>query len=254
MRLCRLIADFNLIEARLRQSLSRDVSVGTRVSLTRRAASLFDIIERHDPENPEDLRTKIEFFLRRAQRARSRHDLTIALDLIARFDKANPGSGPCVSRSTMPNEVLDRLVSRAVGAADIISHIRPLVQRASLLDREFRHLCTSRGNLEFHAAPAQKFDGLHMAELIGTRRYRDRAQIHMQGTMSGLPRAYYYALDVPTLGTRVMQCAMRPWAVPNGEVSGLLMWVNDVTDRLSKMHGSGDVPFALPDHSIEGTT
>jgi len=263
MRLSRLIADFNLVEARLTQSVIRDVSVQIRVALTRRTASLMDSIERHDPEDTKDMRTKIEFFLHRAQRGRNRHDMSIALDLIARHDSASSSrSPPCQSRSTHPHEVLDRLAGRGAEADDLAAHIKPMTQRASLVDHEFRHICTSRGNLEFHAMPSERFQGLHMADLIGAQRYYDRSRAHLAGALSGRSRAYYYALDVPTLGPRVMQCAMRPWLAPGGEVSGVVMWVNDVTNRLGQGHGFGDVPFALPDggpdhrpdHNIDGTT
>jgi len=254
MRLSRLIADFNLIEARLTNALKREVPVQTLVTLTRRSASLMDSLERHDPDCRDELRIKIEFFLIRARRSRNRRELAIALDLINRHHDGLKTRPPCQSRSALPCEVLDRLVARGAEADALAAQIAPLAQRASLVDRDFRHICTSRGNIEFHGASSGRFSGLHMADLIGTQRYCDRGHGNLTAALSGRRRAYYYSLDVPTLGMRVMQCAMRPWSVPSGEVAGVLVRVDDVTDRLSARHGFGDVPFAFPDQSIEGTT
>jgi len=254
MRLLRLIADFNLVQDRLAQSLVRDVTLETRVALTRRLAALMDSIERHDPESTDQLRTKVEFFLHRARRSRSKRDLAIAMDLIARCGNELLSDGPCQSRSTQPHEVLDRLMRRGVTLAQAAPRIIEQPSRVSLLDRDFRHRCTSRGNLEFHCCSRSRFDNLHMADLIGAERYLGRSRWHMQSAMSGRSSTYYYTLDVPCLGARVMQCTMRPWHLPSGEVSGLLVWVSDVTDRLTRHHGFDDVPAAFPDHNIDGTT
>lgn len=247
MRLSRLIADFRLAETRLIHSIEREVSVRTRVTLMHRTTALMDGIENHSPESADEMRTKIAFFMSRAQRNRNRRELQIALDLIALSESGQSRHSPCESRSARPFEVLDRLVARGVSAGCLTDYVANLPERASVLDSGFRHLCTSSGNQKFHAMAADRFTNLHVGDLIGAKRYLERGRDHMNAALSGRNHAYYYALDVPTLGTRVMQCALRRWQKPSGETAGLALWVRDVTEQLGARHGFGEVPFALPD-------
>ncbi|WP_126623175.1 hypothetical protein [Oceaniglobus ichthyenteri] len=254
MRLARLIADFQLSQTRLARSVMQGTGIATQVALMRHTAALMDTIEAHDPASPAELRSKVEFFFERAQRTGGKRELNIALSLINRFEGRWSLRGPSQNRSARPYEVLERLAYRGAAHSEMARLVSDMPQRASLIDRSFRHICTSQGNAAFHNRPSAEFDGLHMGDLIGATRYHSRAKPEMTRTLDGRPVAYYYPLDVPVLGTRVMQCFMRRWRKCTDEIGGLVIWINDVTDKLTSAHNFADISAAWPDHSIDGTT
>ncbi len=246
MLLVRMIADFSLVQTRLAASFRRETAVSTRVALMRRATTLMDAIERHDPVNRAEMQIKVEFFLCRARRSPTgsdgRRDLAIAMDLISRFDAAGQAQHPNNSRSTLPWEVLDRLAGRGAREDQLADYIRNLPQRSSILDSGYRHICTSRGNAAFHGRAPAEFNGMHMGDLIGSERFNTRCKQQMTNAMNGRRLSYYYPLEVPVLGMRVIQCKMQPWTHLSGETGGVMILANDVTDRLTGAHGFGNVP------------
>ena len=121
-------------------------------------------------------------------------------------------------------------------------YVAGLAERASLVDHTFRHMCTSKGNAAFHDRPANEFVNLHMCDLVGAQRYYARSEMQMNRSLKGNSLGYYYPLDVPVLGVRVMQCFMRPWHRTTGETGGLMVWIDDVTDKLSLTDPVGDSP------------
>lgn len=242
MRFARLIADYSVVQARLRHSIIADTSIATRLSLMRQATALMDRIENHDPIDAQELRCKIAFFLERARRGSGQYDMNIALSLAARAEK--PGCETGGKRSAMPHEVLNRLVMRGASPDQVKRFVLGLDERASLLDKSLRYCSTSKGNANFHGRSSRDFNGQHVTEVIGMQRFVTRGKRYMEQSLSGRSVSYYYSLQVPVLGMRVMQCFMRPWHADGGTTEGLMMWVDDVTDRMTRTHGFEDLPAA----------
>ncbi|WP_099827711.1 PAS domain-containing protein [Oceaniglobus indicus] len=233
MRIVRLIADFRLTELRLNRSLTFGAPLEQTVHLTRHASDLMDRIEGLAPECEAELRAKVDFFLHRARArvagSQAFRDLRIALDLLA---------GKCIRRSccepaavARERELIDRMLNRTTDASAIGDIVNGATIRCSLYSPDHQVMAFSRPNAIFYTLPRRKIIGRHIAELVGSHRYLTRARGRMERAMGGERQLYTYPLDLPGIGLRVMECEMAPMRASDGATAGIVMMLDDVSER-----------------------
>ena len=73
-----------------------------------------------------------------------------------------------------------------------------------------------------------------MADIVGDRRFQNRAKQYFDCCFSGEHQRYSYFLDVPDVGERLMDCQLTPYRDGDGSVRGAFFAVEDVTDKLHR--------------------
>ena len=106
--------------------------------------------------------------------------------------------------------------------------------RISLYNLNYEYEFTSLGNARFHNTDADSFIGKHVAEIVGDRRFQERAQRYYDRCFSGEHLRYSYFLDVEGQGERLMDCQLTPYRDSDGCVRGAFFTVDDITDRMAR--------------------
>jgi PAS domain-containing protein len=106
--------------------------------------------------------------------------------------------------------------------------------RVSLYNLDYRYEYTSLGNARFHSTTPESFVGLHVADIVGDRRFNQRAKHYYDRCFGGEHLKYSYFLNVPDHGERLMDCQLAPYRDSDGCVRGAFFAIEDITDRLER--------------------
>lgn len=104
--------------------------------------------------------------------------------------------------------------------------------RVSFYNMDFQYEYTSQANAKFHNASPSEFRGRHVIDVIGERRFFERAKDRFEKCFAGHGQRYSYYLDVDGKGRRLMDCHIKPHRCADAKVSGALLAVEDITDRV----------------------
>ncbi|MBJ3762593.1 hypothetical protein ILP92_07535 [Maribius pontilimi] len=233
-----------LVEAQLVASLREQASTRVHVSLVREASKLNDQLENYVAQSKDELCEMVAFFVNRSARAPNsetgRRDLERALDLsngIARDANLQP-SVPRLGRGASFADV-------ARGIADpleLSQHIAASTERLVAVSVTDRYLGVSDANAVFnHTTPARMID-LHIEQVIGKRRYIDRAGPALEACLRHGSTAYVYPFTVETQGQRFIRCEMHPIRDRTDRPYCTLMRLTDVTSGMQR----GDPLQELP--------
>lgn len=247
LAIARLIADFQLTEARLRHALGHDAPPQHTAELLQLCAEKMDAIESHVPASPGALRELTHFFLSRASRMAPGQavgrDLDLALDLLNRY----AGAWPELAAQRPPEtaEVAARREATAccMGAtlAHYVSNAQGWVVAA---DRQHRVLAASQAAARACRSSRGQLVAGPLAPLLGEAAYAGRDRAQLDRCLAGA--VVEYAIEPgPAPGDRPMRIQMRPVMDEAGAACCALIHLDPLPERLE----------VLPaDHSIAGTT
>ncbi len=235
MRFIELANRLKVTEAQLAVAIRHDRSSALHSKLLRNAAKLTEELERHDPESRAELREMISFFVRRSAQAKSdqaaEHDQQVALRLTNRMlDDALPETPVRTADDTPIPGSLRRGVADPQTLSRLLAHA-PTRLVAIGLDKKY--LATTRANADFNNTSRVRMVDLHLEQVIGQTRYRERAGPALDRCFESGAHAYVYPLRLPIRGPRMIRCEMTPIRDTGGRLYCGLMEMIDVTDRLA---------------------
>ena len=186
--------------------------------------------------SPLEINRQIKFFLNRATAfgddAFTMDDRKTVELLIDRYT-SEPSSGRSIGRN-------DPIVGTqaSVNLRDNRFMTDELIEqsdaRVSLYNLNYEYEYTSIGNARFHNTDAASFIGKHVAEIVGDRRFKERAQRYYDRCFSGEHLRYSYFLEVEDMGERLMDVQLAPYRDSDGCVRGAFFAVDDITDRMAR--------------------
>ena len=186
--------------------------------------------------SPLDINRQIKFFLNRtasfgddALTKEDRKTVELLVDRYTNEPNATRGIGrnaPIVGTQALVNLRDNRFLTDEL--------IEQSDSRISLYNLNYEYEFTSLGNARFHDTDQASFVGKHVAEIVGDRRFRQRAQRYYDRCYSGEHLRYSYFLEVEGKGERLMDCQLTPYRDSDGCVRGAFFAVDDITDRLAR--------------------
>lgn len=190
--------------------------------------------------SPLDINRQIKFFLNRASShgddSFTREDRKTVELLVDRYT-SEPHSGRGIGRNDpiVGTQASVKLRDRRFLTDDLIEQSD---SRISLYNLNYEYEFTSLGNARFHNTDQSSFVGKHVAEIVGDRRFSERAQRYYDRCFSGEHLRYSYFLEVADVGERLMDCQLTPYRDSDGCVRGAFFAVDDITDRMERARQS----------------
>ncbi|MEP0940522.1 MAG: PAS domain-containing protein [Rhizobiaceae bacterium] len=186
--------------------------------------------------SPLDINQQIKFFLNRSQSlgddALTSEDRNTVELLIDRYTN-QPNSGRGIGRNDpiVDTQALVNLRDKRFFTDQLIVQSN---SRISLYNLDYQYEYTSTGNARFHDTDQASFVGKHVADIVGDRRFKERAKRYYDRCFSGEHLHYSYFLDVADKGERLMDCQLTPYRDSDGSVRGAFFAVEDITDRMER--------------------
>ena len=205
-------------------------------SLDSRITLFADSIRDIHLSSPLDINRQIKFFLNRTS---SYGDDALTLDdrktvelLLDRYTN-QPNSARGIGRNNpiVGTQASVNLRDNRFMTDDLIEQSD---SRISLYNLNYEYEYTSLGNARFHNTSPASFVGKHVAEIVGDRRFKERAQHYYDRCFSGEHLRYSYFLEVDDKGERLMDCQLTPYRDSDGCVRGAFFSVDDITNRMER--------------------
>ncbi len=108
--------------------------------------------------------------------------------------------------------------------------LRQTTDRISVVGTDFRYRMTNRANAAFSGLSPDDFIGVHVRDHIGAERFNKRAKAHFERCFAGQSVEYEHELSVPGGEMRHMRVRMDPYRDDEGEVTGALIVLRDITE------------------------
>ncbi len=227
MPIVTLIAEFNLLNARLKDALRGDSDILDVAELVRACAAKQTAIEHCRPGSPREAHEQLQFLLARARdeapTTRERAAVIVATELLNRRAAAYPARTETIDRHGQGPIV--------VREDSLISYVCNAVERLSLIGPDFRYVATSSANAAFYGWTQTAFVGRHLTEVIGTARFETRVRARLESAFAGEPQEYTHPLESRGQ-SRTMRCQIKPVRTVEAKPFGALVYVDDVTDEV----------------------
>lgn len=240
MLLSDLIDSHNECVSQLVEAVQNDGDHHTIETLDSRVALFANSIRDIHLSSPLDINRQIKFFLNRTttygEDALTTDDRKTVELLVDRYT-SEPNSGRGIGRNnpTLGTQASVNLREHRFLTDDLIEQSD---SRISLYNLNYEYEYTSIGNARFHNTDPASFVGKHLAEIVGDRRFKERAQRYYDRCYGGEHLRYSYFLEVDDLGERLMDCQLTPYRDSDGCVRGAFFAVDDVTDRMERARQS----------------
>lgn len=227
MSIVTLIAEFNLLNVRLKSALTGDLDISEVADLVRACAAKQTEIEHFRPDNPREAHEQLQFLLARARdeapTSRERSAVILATELLNRRAAAYP-----VRSEGLAGQGGGTIVTRE---DSLISYVCNAVERLSLIGPDFRYVATSPANAAFYGWTQAAFVGRHLIDVIGVARFETRARARLERAFRGEPQEYTHPLEANGQA-RTMRCQIKPVRSVEAKPLGVLVYVRDVTGEV----------------------
>ena len=236
MSLADLIQSHDDCLTKLLAAISADGDYNLINSLDAQMKLLSDSIRDIHLTSPSDINQQIKFFLNRSanigEETITSADRQIVEQLVDRYTiqpMAEKGLGR--NEPTVDTQAAVKLREHRFVTDELIVQSN---SRISLYNLNYRYEYTSLGNAKFHQTDPTQFIGVHVADIIGDRRFQKRAQQYYDRCFEGKPLNYSYYLDVADQGERLMDCQLTPYRDSDGCVRGAFFAIEDITNKIER--------------------
>lgn len=236
MQLADLIRSHDECLEKLLAAINADRDYGTINQLDAQIKLLSNSIRDIHLSSSVEINRQIKFFLNRS--ASAGDDTITASDrqtvevLVDRYTN-QPLTQPSLRREEV---IVDTQASVKLREHQFVTD-ELIVQsnsRVSLYNLDYRYEYTSLGNAKFHDADPSEFVDVHVADIIGDKRFKKRAKQYYDRCFGGEHLNYSYFLDVEGRGERLMDCQLTPYRDSDNCVRGAYFSVEDITHKLER--------------------
>jgi PAS domain S-box-containing protein len=123
-----------------------------------------------------------------------------------------------------------RVPDDAFGFAGILAVADMLPVMVAYVDKDLRYRFMNKPMADWFERPRAELLGLHMRELLGPEVWEHREPL-VAAAMAGERKFFATDFPHPTRGNLAVQTNYMPWADGSGEVFGLIILVQDVTEQ-----------------------
>ena len=233
MSINNLVQSFNELSAKLSAKIEKNESVAAVQELDKNISEILERIREYEPNSFQELKAKLKFFIDELHLEHGRKCTSFALNSITDIlekDFSFRLMKPLHSVEDIHSNSVDERERKINNAYNLVTQS---TQRLSIIDLKFRYLNTSQTNGLFYQTKPKDVVGKHVGELIGQRRFENRAKRFFEKCFSGIRQEYFHTLEAED-DVRLMQCQMLPLRGSGGAVFGSIVAMNDITDLVTK--------------------
>lgn len=232
MKLSSLIDDYQTCASRLFAAIEAE-DMATIRELDIRMSWLRDAIREFPTATPSEKRRQIVFFLDLLSNATDQDsDVPPLADLRRVIDRhiAELPEGPAPARRGETARLGAMLARNDAWNEDALAMIEKSNLRISVIGRDMRYRYTSPANSRFHGIPSDDFEGMHLFDIIGRKRFEKRARAYMERCLAGEDLSYCYYLDTEKHGRLLLECRLLAQYGPDSrEPTGVIIIMRDLT-------------------------
>lgn len=230
MDLSSLIGDYQTCASRLFAAIEAEDLAGIR-ELDIRMSWLREKIRDFPANSEADKRRQIEFFVDLLSKSTDQGrdvppiaDLRVIIDRhITAYDAGRPapprGRAETIAFRLARHNLPDEHAAAAIEMSNL---------RISVIGQDMRYRYTSPANARFHGIAADDFDGMHIRDLIGGKRFDKRAKAYFERCFAGEDLSYCYYLDTEKHGRVLQECRMLPQYGSDGGTIGAIVMMREI--------------------------
>ena len=147
--------------------------------------------------------------------------------------KERPAPDAALPTQLKPADLYGPLITALGGTLDFsnmlaIADILPVM--VGYVDRDLKYRFVNKPLAEWLGRARREMLGKHISEVIGEEAFAEREPLYAKA-LAGERTSYASEFDHPERGPVAVQSDYVPWADPSGEVRGLIILFEDVSDR-----------------------